>query len=250
MIGTNAMRNTVAVRAVVKTAIPLALGQLLQYGEWEILTIFVAALGPTEVIAWGIIDSLWDTLEALTEGFGDAGEIRVAYHLGAECPDRARLSSYKSLFVSIICATLVTSVMWILGEDLVVWLTPDPTLQHLIAKVLPLLGIGNLSMTAGTVSWALVGAQGRYRLATFVAFVCSWCVTLPLAALYTYGLHIDLQGVTSAVVLGNSVTGTWLLYILVRSDWERLSRLVAELNEESDLSSSDSSSSSSEELDV
>ena len=88
MIRTNALRNIVAVRTVIKTAIPLALGQLLQYGEWEILTIFVAALGPAEVTAYGIVGSIWDTLEALTEGFGDAGEIRVAYHLGSGRPAR------------------------------------------------------------------------------------------------------------------------------------------------------------------
>lgn len=42
-----------------RTAIPLALGQLLQYGEWEVLTVFVAALGTAEVTAWGIAGELW-----------------------------------------------------------------------------------------------------------------------------------------------------------------------------------------------
>jgi len=246
MIHTNALRNLVAVRTVFRTAVPLALGQLLEYGEWEVLTIFVAFLGPAEVTTWGIAGSLWDTLEALTEGFGDAGEIRVAYHLGAGHPAKARMSSYKSILVSIIFATCITSIMWIIGEDLAVLLTPDPTLQRVIIEILPLMGIGNITMTAGTVSWALVGAQGRYRLATFMAFIGSWCVTLPLAAIYTYAFHIDLQGVTSAVVLGNSVTGTCLTYILVRSDWERLSRILMELNDESESSSSSSSSSSSD----
>jgi Na+-driven multidrug efflux pump len=77
MFRTNALRSKVAVRTVFRTAVPLAFGQLLQYGEWEILTIFIAALGTAEVTTWGIVGSLWDTLEALTEGFGDAGEIRV-----------------------------------------------------------------------------------------------------------------------------------------------------------------------------
>lgn len=53
MLRTNALRNTVAVHTVFKTALPLALGQLLQYSEWEILTIFVASLGTAEVTTWG-----------------------------------------------------------------------------------------------------------------------------------------------------------------------------------------------------
>jgi len=244
MFETNALRDKAAVRTVVKTAIPLALGQLLEFGEWEVLTIFVAFLGPAEVTTWGIVGSLWDTIEMLTEGFGDAGEIRTGFHLGAARPATARLSSYKTIIISIIFALIITSILWILGEDLATWLTPDPTLQRLILEVLPLLGVGNIALTAGSVSWALVGAQGRYRLATFVAFISSWSVTLPMAAIYTFLFRFDLQAMVSAVVIGYTITGTCLQYILVRSDWERLSKLVIEENEESD--SSDESSSEEE----
>ena len=48
------------VHTVFKTALPLALGQLLQYSEWEILTIFVAYLGTAEVTTWGEFDPLKD----------------------------------------------------------------------------------------------------------------------------------------------------------------------------------------------
>jgi len=242
---TNALRNTVTVKTVAKTAVPLALGQLLEYGEWEVLTIFVAALGPAEVTTWGIIGSLWDTLEMLTEGFGDAGEIRTGFHLGAARPAQARTSSYKTMLVAFICSTLFTSLLWILGEDLASWMTPDHTLQSLIVKVLPLIGIGNIALTAGSVSWALVGSQGRYRLATLVAFVSSWCLTLPLATLFIYGFRFDLQGPVSAVVIGYSVTGTCLQYILVRSDWTRLSKIIVDRNGGVELDSSPDSSSDS-----
>jgi MATE family multidrug resistance protein len=227
---TFALLNVSAVKTVCKTAVPLAFGQLLTYGEWEVLTIFVAYLGPAEVTSWGIVGSLWDTLEMLTDGFGDAGEVRTGLHLGAARPARARLSSYKTMLVGVISSTICTAVLWILGEDLATWLTPDPTLQGLIIDVLPLMGMGNIALSAGSISWALVGAQGRYRLATFVAFVSSWCITLPLAAVFVYGFNFNLQGPVSAVVIGYSVTGTSLLYVLCRSDWTRLSKLLVEEN--------------------
>ena len=241
------MQNHAAVKTVVRTAIPLAFGQLLQYGEWELLTIFAGVLGPAEVTTWGIAGTIWDTLETLTEGFGDAGEIRVGFHLGSGMPARARMASYKCILVATVSATTFTSIVWIIGEDLAKLLTPDPTLQRLLVQVFPLMGMGNIALTAGSVSWALVGAQGRYRLATCVAFVSSWCVTLPLAAIFTFGLKLNLEGVTASVVIGYSVTGTCLLYILIRSDWERLSRIVVELNAEIESSSSSSASLSDEE---
>lgn len=240
-------QNTLAVKTVIRTALPLAFGQLLQYGEWELLTFFVGVLGPAEVTAWGIAGAVWDTLETLTEGFGDAGEIRVAFHLGSGMPAKAKLASYKTILVACICATVFTSVLWIVGEDLAKLLTPDPTLQRLLIEVLPLMGIGNIALTAGSVSWALVGAQGRYRLATCVVFVSSWLVTLPLAAVLTIALKVNLEGVAGAVVIGFSVAGTTLLYILIRSDWERLSRIVVELNASMDPSDSSSESESDDD---
>lgn len=162
-------------------------------------------------------------------------------------PAKARIASYKTIYIAVVTATIFTAVVWIVGENLATLLTPDPTLQRLLVEVLPLMGIGNIALTAGSVSWALVGSQGRYRLATSVAFLSSWCVTLPIAAIFTFALKLNLEGVTASVVVGYSITGTCLMYILIRSDWERLSKIVVELNANMESSSSSSSSSESEE---
>jgi hypothetical protein len=42
------LQNIPAVKYVLLTAIPLSFGSLLEYGEWEALTFFAAALGPAE----------------------------------------------------------------------------------------------------------------------------------------------------------------------------------------------------------
>ena len=45
---TFALKNFPAVKYVLKTAIPLSIGSLLEYGEWEVLTVFAALMGPAE----------------------------------------------------------------------------------------------------------------------------------------------------------------------------------------------------------
>ena len=86
-------------------------------------------------------------------------------------------------------------------------------------------------MTLGTTSWTLLGAQGRYRLATTVAFAGSWLVTIPLAVLASVALHLNLEGQTAAVVIGYMSSGTINAYFLFRSDWEKLSLSVIESHE-------------------
>jgi Na+-driven multidrug efflux pump len=226
---------------VLATAIPIGFGSLLEYSEWEILTIFTARLGTAEVAAWGILGSLWETFETLCKGIGDGGEVRCAYHLGNGNPGMAQISAYKSILLSICASFFFTSFLFITGQNLAIVFTSDPALQNMIVELLPLLGVGNIFLTAGCVSWALVGAQARYRLATLIALVSSWGITLPLAAFMTYVLHLNLQGITAAVVIGYSFTCTALNYVLLRSDWERISKHVVELNDESDDESSEES---------
>ena len=72
-------------------------------------------------------------------------------------------------------------------------------------------------MNVGMCCWALIGAQGRYRLATSIAVACSILVTLPIAAVTTIGMRLDLQGLTFAVVTGYTVTAMLLSSFLLIS---------------------------------
>ena len=184
-----------------------------------------------EVAAWGIFGSIWDAINALVDSIADASEVRCAFLLGSGFPERARLSAFKSLIMCIFTALFLTSGLFIAGDDLPTLLTNDATLQHLLRDLLPMFGLGNASMALGTMAWTLLGAQGRYRLATIVVGLVSWCVTLPLAAFFSIYLNVDLQGQTSAVVIGYMLSGSIHAYFLFRSDWEALSEKVMDDNE-------------------
>jgi len=251
MCGSFAILDRKILSSVICTSLPLSFGYLFEHGEWEILTIFAAFLGTAEVAAWGVLGALWSTFETLSEAIADGGEVRVAYHLGAANPGMAQIASYKLILIGVFTSFMSTSILFIMGENIAIWFTPDPALQHMLADLIPMLGLGNIVLSAGTVSWGLIGAQGRYRLATLVALLGSWLVTIPVAAAFTYGLNLNLQGITAAIVIGYSVSCTTLFYILLRSDWNRISHHIVEINkwEEDDSSSESSESDSSDDGD-
>mmetsp|Transcript_16197 Transcript_16197/g.35059 ORF Transcript_16197/g.35059 Transcript_16197/m.35059 type:complete len:135 (+) Transcript_16197:3-407(+) len=84
------------------------------------------------------------------------------------------------------------------------------------------------------VAWALIGAQGRYRLATSIATGCSMLITIPLAWLLTTVLRINLQGLTFAVVIGYTIIALWMSVVLLISDWERRSKKIVDRMTEDD----------------
>jgi Na+-driven multidrug efflux pump len=178
------------------------------------------------------------------EGLAEAAEVRVAYHMGNGRPDRAKKCAYKSILLGFQIAVFSTGALYILAEYIPKWITPDPTLQKMIYEVLPLLGIGQIAMSLGIMCWSVIGAQGRYRLATTIEFIGSWFFVIPLCAVLVYGFHFNLQGMVGSTVLGYAISGAVNLFVVLRSDWKQLSDIVVARHEDEESSSSSSSSSS------
>lgn len=200
-------------------------------------------MGPAEVAAWGLLGTIWEVLEDVTEAIADAAEVRVGLLLGRAEPRNAKISAYKAILIGFVFALTSTAVLFIIGYDLSAWLTTDSTLQLLVNELIPLFGLGNIVLTMGTMAWTIVGAQGRYRLATAIGGVGSWFVTIPMAAVLSIVFRINLQGQTAAIVIGYMVSGMVTNCVLLRSNWQKLSDEVIEFNRDHEIDLSDDESS-------
>ena len=154
----------------------------------------------------------------MLQAVANAAEVRVSFLLGSGYPDKAKIAAFKTILLALYSACLTSTVLFIGGKSIPGLLTSDPVLQTMVADVLPLLGIGNIALSFGAVSWTMIGAQGRYRLATVVGFGGSLFVVLPLACISSIGLNLDLQGQSAALVVGSFVPGIVNAYVLFQSD--------------------------------
>lgn len=214
-----AILNFAAFCNLLLTSIPLIFGAVLELGEVDLLTLFVQAIGPAEVATWALFASMWDVLEASTEGISEAAAIRVAYHLSATQPILAKKLAHKALFWTIVQALLYTSVLLLAGRHIIVALTVDYTLQHLLDQLIGLMALANLSMAFAHVCWSLVGAQGRFNLATLVMLVCRWLVTMPLSLIFIFAMKYDEETLAGAIAMGTATSACVLATILFSSDW-------------------------------
>ena len=230
LYGSFGLRNVKAVGSILNQGLPLAFGSLLSNAEWAILTFFASVLGPAEVVAWSILGSIWDVFYSVTGGIGDAAEIRVAYHLGDNHPTMAKLVAHKALLQGMVVALVVSLIYFSLQDQIPGWFTVDETLQGMLRELVPFVGVANLTMTFGMQCWSLIGAQGKYKQATWISFFSSWGVTMPLAAISTYIFRIDLQGLTAAVTVGYVSTGACLSYVLLSTNWYKVAKKVQDVN--------------------
>jgi multidrug resistance protein, MATE family len=164
------------------------------------------------------------------DGFGDAAEVRVGFRMGAGQIDIAKLVGEKSIYFGLVIAVFETGVIFVMAENLSVWMTPDPTLQRLLFDLIPLIGFAQILMVAGMEAWAVIGAQGRVRLATVIEFVISWFIGVPLCAIFVYAFNLNLESLVAALTIAYTVGANVYLYILFKSDWEGLSAIVVARN--------------------
>lgn len=231
MIGELAIiRSPAALKQLARAVVPLFLGTVLEYGEWEVLTLFLRHLGPAEVATWALLGAIWDVLEAMTEGIGEAAAIQVTFLLAAAQPERARKLANSAIYLAVVQAMVVTSGLYMGGRYLAVLFSSDYTIQHLLNNTIALIGLANVTMSFSQISWSLIGAQGRFRLATSVFFFSRWIVTIPLALVTIFAFFLDLNSVSGALVVGYSTASCALTFIVLRSDWERLARVMQDMN--------------------
>lgn len=68
------------------------------------------------------------------EAIADAAEVRGAYLLGSEQPERAKLSAQKSILIGVTTAFIIAAFLIATNESLPTWLTSDETLQVSLSR--------------------------------------------------------------------------------------------------------------------
>lgn len=164
------------------------------------------------------------------DGLADASEVRVGFRMGAGDFREAKESAYKGMYLGVVISIYASGILLTISTNLVQWLTPDPTLQRIIFDLLPLIAFGQVSMSIGMVCWNILGAQGRVRFATFVEFVVSWIVVMPIAAILVYRFNFNLVGMVGSLDVGYTLGGVIITYLLVSSNWECLSKAIIRRN--------------------
>ncbi len=155
------------------------------------------------------------------------------------------MDAYKTIFTASIVTVIILGIFLLLEDVLRPLPMTDPTIQGMLAKLFPLIAVGNVAMNTGMVCWALVGAQNPHHLATTIAGTSSLLVTIPIGVIMSVGLRIDLQGLGFAVVVGDAVMATLLSTCILMSNREELLIWIQAMVVAEEGSYSDSSSSSS-----
>lgn len=170
---------------------------------------------------------VWEFFEALTAGLGEAGAVRISYYLSENMPGEAKRVSHKVIFFSIIQGFVFGSIVLMLGPNIAVWLTTNPLMQRQFVDLVGVTVIASFAMTFALVTWSLLGAQGRFGIATLCVVLCRWLLIFPIAAVCVFGFYFDTKSVAGSIAVGYSTAAFLLSLVIIRSDWEQYAAIAS-----------------------
>jgi len=205
-------------------ALPLALANMLEELQLQVVAFLAAQLGQAELAAHTSMLTLFFFCSSAMYSAVDATAARIGRHLGAGDIPRAKLAMYIDALFSMACAAVVATVLALAGGNLARLFSDDPAVIAAVEPLAVLVGCCYAFLCAFFVSVAVLDAMGR-TAAVATAFVTgAWLVAVPLAFVLDRVLSLGLNGLWYGLCAGYTVVTIIAVSFVIRADWHDASR--------------------------
>jgi len=211
--------NGAELRQSAKTALPVALENIIMCGAQIALTGIVAPLGTVAIAA----NSLSVTAESLCYmpgyGIGTASTTLVGQSLGAGREDMARRFGWLSTVLGMVFMTLSGVLLYVFAPQMIGLLTPDPQVRALGVTVLRIEALAEPLYGASMVANGVFRGTGRTLIPTCLNLLSMWFIRLPMA--WYLVPRVGLRGVWIAMAVELCCRGILFLIRLHGKKWSR-----------------------------
>ena len=223
-----------SIKNMMVLAFPLALNEFISSSEWSILSLFAGYIGGIDLNAWTILGSLWGLFSYAPEGINSAVVMRLAFHLGRGDPRSAKVTGYKSLAYSGALSLIISAIFYIWHREIIALFTNSPLIAASLAKTAVLIAVGNVIVGLGGTASVILTAQGRPSIATWVNGISVWAISIPLSALFTFGLKYNITGLVCSMLTAYTTSSLIMLAFVFTTNWAKASMevIAAEAEEE------------------
>ncbi len=170
------------VLAAVRTGVWLVLRTAAMQGTILTTTAVAAGLGALTLASHQVVNSLWVLLAFALDAIAIAAQAIIGRHLGAGRVDLVRRLMSRMVGWGVLAGVVFGAVLWLAAPLYVPLFSPDPEVQELVRRVLPVIALVTpLSGVVFVLDGVLIGAGDARYLA--LASVATTVVYVPLAVL-------------------------------------------------------------------
>lgn len=182
--------------------------------------VFAAFQGSAEATTWILLGYVWSFIEIAPECIASAATVRVEYNLSRNNPHTAKQLANRTILFCILISVLGSAFILDTRRYLAWCFSLDQTLEMMIIEILPYIALCQPFITGGVTTEYLNEVLGKYYLSVNVSSIIDFFFTIPAAAIFTYVLNYNIEGLASALCMGYSACGVTNAIIYINTDWK------------------------------
>jgi putative MATE family efflux protein len=154
-------------------------------------------------------------------GLSNAAATLVGQNLGAQKPDRAETSVWRTGFYNMLFLGGVGVFMVVFAEPIVRLFTHDPDVIPLAASCLRILSYGNIGYAYGMVMLQAFNGAGDTVTPTIVNLFGFWFLEIPLAYWLAIPMNLRSRGVFWSIVIAEGSIAAAGILLFRRGRWKQ-----------------------------
>ncbi len=188
--------------------------------SWIFLAMIIAESGTAAVSGYGTAIRICIFTILPAWGLANAAATLVGQNLGANQPERAEKSVWRTAFMAFCFFAAVAVVFFVFGEQLMRFFTSDEAAINAGTECLHILAIGYVFFAYGMIISQAFNGAGDTRTPTYINLFVFWFLQIPLAWLLAKFLKMGPTGVYIAIGVSESILAVVSIMIFRKGRWK------------------------------
>lgn len=221
-----ARRHLVVMKDLMWRIIKVAAGGAGQYfimsASWIFLTFIIGNyLGETILAGYYLAIRIIIFTFMPIWGLSNAAATLVGQNLGAEKPDRAETSAWRTAHFTMGVLSLLGILLIVFAPQIVSFFKAEPEVMESAILALRIFSVGYMIFGYGLVLSQSFNGAGDTKTPTRINFVCFWLIETPLAYVLAISLGMGIAGICWSVVAAESLMSIIFIYLFRKGNWKK-----------------------------
>lgn len=185
--------------------VKVSLGGIGQFiigtSSWVVLMLIMANFGSEVLAGYTIAIRIMMFTLMPAWGMSNAAATLVGQNLGAQLPERAESSVWKTGKYCAIFMGIISLIYILFAPTFLGWFSTNSTVIESGALCLQIIAAGYIAYAYGMVVTQAFNGSGDTKTPTYINFVCFWLFQLPFAYLMAITMEFGPSGVFWAITL-------------------------------------------------
>jgi putative MATE family efflux protein len=208
------------IRSILKTSAGGMFQFIIGSCSWIFLAMIIAESGTAAVSGYGTAVRICIFTILPAWGLANAAATLVGQNLGANQPERAEKSVWRTAFIAFCFFAIVAVIFFLFGANLMRFFSNDEEAIIEGTRCLHILAVGYVFFAYGMVISQAFNGAGDTRTPTYINLFVFWILQIPLAWLLAKFLHLGPTGVYISIGVSETVLAIVSIVVFKKGAWK------------------------------